>query len=125
MLPVIRFCLFLLTLLAVVPVTLPAAAETMTFQMSSDHENAVEIKMFAQSRRNVWPSSRTVFKLEDYDVHNFKISCQRGERICYGAYVVGDTDTYWGVGDRNQQRCRNCCYTCNGRTTDLIHLRAR
>jgi len=50
--------------------------------------------------------------IDDYDIHTYTLSCNRGEQICYGAWVRGNSDRYWGSGYDGQQRCSSCCLTC-------------
>ena len=40
------------------------------------------------------------------------LECETGEQICYGAWARGNSNTYWGVGMNNSQRCSNCCGIC-------------
>ena len=49
-------------------------------------------------------------------------NARRANRICYGAWIQGDQNTYWGVGPDNSQKCENCCYTCTGGETEQINL---
>jgi hypothetical protein len=100
-----------------------AFAATMTWQIRAFDRYAVDVKMFSKSRKNVWPSSTTVWTLKDYKVHSLKISCVAGEKICYGAFVRGNNKRYWGVGAAGTAACKNCCYTCNeGYVTPVNNL---
>lgn len=112
----------LTTLLALTALVSVAKAATFTFNMRNSQYYAVEVELYAQNRRHVWPGAGEVYYLDDGESKQIYISCQRGEKICYGAWISGDTETFWGVGKDNQNRCRNCCYTCNGRGTRLIDL---
>ena len=52
---------------------------------------------------------------------DYKISCIKGEKVCYGAWLQGNSSRYWGVGKGNQQKCADCCYTCGGNTVTKVH----
>lgn len=104
--------------------SLPAQAQSeMTFQVRSNHPNKVQIKFYSQDRKgHQWPNSTNAYNLDDSQVHSYRIGCLGGEKVCYGAWVTGNSNTYWGVGYNNSQRCSNCCYTCSGGTTQVINL---
>jgi hypothetical protein len=103
---------------------LPAQAQgEMTFQIRSNYPYKVQIAFYSQDRKgHQWPGPGRAYNLDDSQVHSFRIACQNGEKICYGGWVTGNAQTYWGVGNNSTQRCSNCCYTCNGGATQLINL---
>ena len=49
------------------------------------------------------------------------VACEEGEKICYGAWIEGDQNTYWGAGPNNPQECEDCCYVCTGGQTEEIN----
>ena len=93
-----------------------------TFMMRNNHANAVEVELYSQDRDHVWPGDGEVYVLDDGETKQMPLSCQEGEKICYGAWIQGDQETYWGVGPGNQQACDDCCYTCTGGATETIDL---
>lgn len=93
-----------------------AMADTITFKIRSNAENSVGLEFTSQQRNNQWPGGDRAYKIDDYDVHTYKLKCIRGEQICYGAWVEGDETQYWGVGINNGEHCNDCCYTCSGNT---------
>jgi hypothetical protein len=99
-----------------------ALADDVTFIMKNSHENAVEVELYSQDRKHVWPGGNEVYYLDDGDSKQIKLSCQQGETICYGAWVSGDKQTYWGTGPNNKDSCEDCCYTCEGGETEEINL---
>jgi len=102
----------------------PAQAETLTFQFRSEHPNIVDLELYSDTRNNhVWPGHSRVYVLDDYKLQRIGISCQQGEKVCYGAWVRNRTNTYWGVGYQNSTRCRSCCYICDGSRTEVIVLK--
>jgi hypothetical protein len=104
---------------AVLCVALPALGEDLTFRMKSNHRNKVQVEFYSQNRNHAWPGGNKAYNIDDYEVHSFRLTCNRGEKICYGAWVTGNSSRYWGVGINNRQRCSNCCYTCNGGTASI------
>jgi len=100
----------------------PASAADVTFMMQNNHPNAVEVELYSQDRNYVWPGNGEVFILDDGETKQMPLSCEEGEKICYGAWIQGDRDTYSGVGPGSQQACDDCCYTCTGGATETISL---
>jgi len=100
-----------------------ASAADVTFQMKNSHPNAVEVELYSQDRADyVWPGNNEVYLLDDGETKTMALSCNEGEKICYGAWIKGDRETYWGVGPGNVQACDDCCYTCTGGNTEVIEL---
>lgn len=99
-----------------------ASAADVTFQIRNNHPNAVEVELYSQDRDHVWPGGGEVYILDDGETKSMPLSCNEGEKICYGAWISGDQSTYWGVGPNNQQTCEDCCYTCTGGNTEVIDL---
>jgi len=104
---------------------LPAAAsaETLTFSVRSFHKNQVDVAFYSQSRSHSWPGGDKVWVIKDYEVHDYRLNCNKGEKICYGAWVRGSSSSYWGAGRGGRQSCKSCCFTCNGGETPVINLR--
>lgn len=100
----------------------PAFAADVTFVMRNDHPNAVEVELYSQDRDYVWPGNNQVFYLNDGETKEIPLSCEEGEKICYGAWIEGDKQSYWGVGPENAETCDDCCYTCEGGQTEQINL---
>jgi hypothetical protein len=111
-----------LALVAGLGATASASAADVTFMMRNNHPNAVEVELYSQDRDHVWPGNGEIYSLDDGETKQMPLSCEEGERICYGAWVAGDRDTYWGVGPGNTQACDDCCYTCTGGNTETIDL---
>ena len=101
----------------------PAAhAADITFAVKNSHPNAMRLELYSQDRDYVWPGNDKDFYLDDGETKQIPVSCNEGESICYGAWVDGDEETYWGVGPNNQEKCEDCCYTCEGGETEEIDL---
>lgn len=98
-----------------------ASAETLTFLMRNNYGTNIEVEFYSRTRSHVWPGNGQIYPLDTYGNHSYKLGCQYGEQICYGAWVAGDRNgIYWGVGPGGQYGCSNCCYTCQGGTTREI-----
>jgi hypothetical protein len=100
----------------------PAHADDVTFAIKNSHPNAMRVELYSQDRDYVWPGNGQDFYLDDGETKSLPISCNAGESICYGAWVDGDEETYWGVGPGNKEKCEDCCYTCSGGETEEIEL---
>ncbi len=91
----------------------PAAAEQMTWKIGSSYSYRIQLEFYSQDRNAVWPGGGKAYPLNDSKVHTFTLNCQRGEKICYGAWPTGGgSQTYWGVGVSNKHRCKTCCAIC-------------
>src|SRR5262249_46545950 len=74
------------------------AGTSLEFNIKSNYRYKVGIKFYSQTRNHVWPDSDNFWVLDDYGTHTYRLSCIRGEEICYGAWATGNDKTYWGVG---------------------------
>lgn len=99
-----------------------AGAEEVTFVIRNSHPYAVYVELYSDDRNHVWPGGGDAYYLDDGGTWNLALSCRSGERICYGAWVAGDEDTFWGVGPENRVSCTDCCYDCEGGETEEIDL---
>jgi hypothetical protein len=99
-----------------------AGADDVTFIMNNGHPNAVRVELYSQDRNHVWPGGGEDYYLDDGETKEMSLACEAGETICYGAWIDGDEDTYWGVGPRDRQSCDDCCYVCEGGETEEINL---
>ncbi|KAB1089159.1 hypothetical protein F4V91_24125 [Neorhizobium galegae] len=99
-----------------------ALSADVSFVMRNEHPNAVEVELYSQDRKHVWPGGNQVYYLDDGESKQIHLSCQQGENICYGAWVSGDKQTYWGTGPNNKEACEDCCYVCSGGETEEINL---
>jgi hypothetical protein len=100
----------------------PASAGEVTFIMKNSHQFRVQVELYSQDRNHVWPGNNKVYILDDEETKRIPLSCNEGEKICYGAWVDGDASTYWGVGPNDKQQCEDCCYVCQGGNTETINL---
>ena len=92
-------------------------AESLTWNVRSEHPNSVALEFYSSDRNAAWPGGDSIYVLDDDQSHSYTLSCESGETICYGAWVQGDEATYWGTGRGGQAGCENCCYVCSGGET--------
>lgn len=110
----------------------PAVAAEMTFQIVNDSERAMNFKLFSYGEtRQQWPSNTKAYLVKpDTAVQQLKITCEEGEKICWGAWmkvqsvsgeIVGPNGERrltrnvahnFGVGERGQRTCEKCCHVC-------------
>jgi hypothetical protein len=98
-------------------------ADEMYWTLTSKYQYKAQFKLYSNDRNNVWPSSSTAWDLDDYASHTERITCIRGELICYGAWETGNDTVYWGGGYGNRQHCDNCCATCGDGDVDKTLVR--
>ena len=70
---------------------------TAIFKVRNSYPYSVGIRFFSQSRNNRWPGGKKAYRLDDSSFQNATLTCQEGEQICYGAWVNGDSKSYWGT----------------------------
>ena len=113
-------------------VSVPSNAAEMTFQLINDTERAMNMKLFSRGESlQQWPSKSKAYSMRPgTEVQQVKITCEEGEQICWGAWMVtqsvsGDlvgpngerrervtTRIIYGVGERGVRPCPRCCHVC-------------
>ena len=117
----------LLALFALCFACLPVQSEEYTFKVRSLHPNSVLIKFYSQTRKgHQWPTSKTAWDLRDDEVHALGMTCNSGEKICWGAWVKGGGRPEWGAGVGGTDGCKDCCFVCkNAVTAGVLTLSVR
>lgn len=69
-----------------------ARADQMTWIVQSDYRYQVQVAVFSRNPRWEWPGHGNAYPLDDFDEHDIPISCQHGQKICYGAWVADRDD---------------------------------
>jgi hypothetical protein len=87
-------------------------ADTITWRVQNKYAEQVQLEFYSQTRRYAWPGNGKAYSLFDRRVYRISIECNRGEHICYGAWVNKNASRYWGVGLKNRYRCSDCCFDC-------------
>lgn len=93
--------------------------DKLKFTFKTNNKKDVYIRLFSSTRNNhVWPGDGKVFFVNSSRSTEADISCQEGEKICYGAWKSNISEKYWGIGQNGKAGCEGCCVTCgNGRFT--------
>lgn len=98
-------------------------SDELTFNITSLDPYAVQVSFYSQNRPGAeWPGGGNAHNITDSVQHSWTISCQPGEKICYGAWRRGRSSIYWGSGVDDSKGCTNCCATCGSgiKTVRLI-----
>ena len=102
--------------------TAPGTPVNFTWRFQKNSGGVARVKMFARARGNVWPSANTNWRMDGPGLYSFTTTCRHGEKMCYGGWKDGDTDSFWGTGFENDQGCSDCCYTCVRGQSPVIPL---
>lgn len=89
-----------------------ATAASSLVYVTSNYPYTVELKFYSKTRNHVWPDANRVWVLDDDKTYVFNLGCQRGEKICYGAWPQGNIRRYWGTGYNATEGCDTCCFIC-------------
>ena len=79
--------------------------------MINKHHNTISYKFFNMTNRN---KGWGVSSINRNGRQTFNLSCNRGEKICFGAWA--GMDNQWGVGAWGKNQCNQCCITCDGKS---------
>jgi hypothetical protein len=90
-----------------------------TFVIRSTAYYSVHVKFVSQDRDAQWPGSSTNWPIHDHQSHRFKLNCQVGENICFGAFYQ-NLAKKWGVG-LGHDECHGCCLVCQPREMNVEH----
>ncbi len=106
----------LLALAFVFAVMAPSSShgQQLTFELINDSGRDIQVEFYSEDRNHAWPGGNQAYNLARARDNSWTISCRRGEKICYGAWVKGNSTVYWGVGLNRKQRCETCCFICDG-----------
>lgn len=92
------------------------APDELTLNITSNHRYIVQASLYSKNRSHEWPGGGKAYTITDSDAHSYKISCEPGEKICYGAWDKTKTSVHWGNGHDGDDGCENCCMTCGSGT---------
>ena len=116
-------------------------AAELTFQFINNNERPINLKLFARGEsQQEWPSKTRFYSLKpESAVQQLKISCEEGTQICWGAWIVEQTESgeigasgkrnvrsgklMFGAGERGTRSCLHCCHVCKAdASTPIIKL---
>ena len=104
-------------------VVVQAEEATLTWQVRSYDPDVVHLKFYSDDRNSEWPKDGRVYVLGDYEIHKYRLECEYAEKICFGAWVKGNSNQYWGVGRDAKNHCPNCCHKCLNNKTGILNLK--
>ena len=102
----------LFSLITVQLLATPTFASDMTFRFTSHSASPVLVELYSRDRLKIWPDDGRQFLLADSTPKKFSVSCELGEKICFGAWVEGNFDRSWGAGYEGKADCDDCCRIC-------------
>jgi hypothetical protein len=109
---------------AVIECPAVSRADSITFHLGSSSPYGIELRFYSKTLSRVWPGNGKVFFSDDHQIHEYSLSCDPGEKICYGVWTTPHHTSQWGVGDDGQQACADCCGTC-GSDFSAVNLTLR
>jgi hypothetical protein len=99
-----------------------ARKQRISFSVRNDTGSALEIEFSAEGD-DYWPGNNQVYILSPGAVEMFPLQCRfEAQKICFGAWVRGNTNAAWGLGYRRASGCDSCCAFCGGSLfTSLVY----
>lgn len=91
------------------------------FKISNSYKYLVHVRFHSQKRSHEWPGNGKVWILNDSRSHAFRLGCDVGEKICFGAWAPPRANPYWGVGAKRES-CPGCCIVCGGSSAFAVDL---
>lgn len=85
------------------------SVRVINFVLTNRASFQVNLKFFSPS--HVWPSDDRAYVLNTRSPTPFRLDCEPGERICFGAFYR-NSDQTWGAGRYGERSCTNCCLIC-------------
>ena len=93
-------------------------AEELEWTLRNEHGSTVYVLFFSKNRQHSWPGNGNTYVFNDAKNHTQRLSCRRGEVICFGGFDAARS-LFWGVGEAGTQGCDTCCRTCGEYYTDV------
>jgi hypothetical protein len=99
-----------------------AQKQQISFDLRNSTDKTLEIE-FSGENGDYWPGGNQVYLLNPGAVATFPLKCSfEAQKICFGAWVSGDSNSRWGVGYKRASGCENCCTYCGGSfSTALVY----
>jgi hypothetical protein len=86
---------------------------TATFTLTNHDKYPMLVEFFSETRPDhVWPGNNQVYNLPSGATRTYPLTCQSGEKICYGAWRKNGDASRWGAGREGTDGCNDCCLTC-------------
>ncbi len=102
----------------------PALAERMTWTFdTSNITDDIQVQLYSQIDDQEWPDTDRAWVIDvEESKSTYNISCVYEEEICYGAWVDGDTSSYWGTGFNDRYNDSSACHVCGFEKNVTIKL---
>jgi hypothetical protein len=106
---------------------LGSKTDTLTWEFINSMNTQIDLRFFDINYGAWYPSRSHVYVLEPGDDKTYRLDCNKGATICYGASVRSNHNQFWGRSVDNDQSCgsQGCCHTCDGATLTAISLTSR
>lgn len=98
-----------------------AFAEELTFRFTNRVAAPLFVELYSNDRQKIWPKEGRLFILADAAPRKLSVSCDPGEKICYGAWIEGDITRFWGVGHEGKAGCDDCCRYCEAPSINSVY----
>ena len=107
--------------------SLASKTDTLTLKFINSIKTQIDLRFFDITYGAWYPSRARVYVLDPGDDETYRLDCNEGATICYGASVRSNHNLFWGRGVDNDQSCGSlgCCHACNGATLTAISLTSR
>ncbi|MGH6847057.1 MAG: hypothetical protein ACREC0_06365 [Methylocella sp.] len=92
--------------------TSAAFAEQLRWHVTNSTRYRAQIDFYSENRAHEWPGGGEAWDLSDDETHTYTLNCRAEESICYGAWIPGHAQYFWGSGGDHNQHCKNCCADC-------------
>lgn len=79
------------------------------------------LRLDSQDRSSWWPGPRQAWAVGPGQTFETTLSCNPGEKICYGGWRSENPDSFWARGP-NMAACENCCALCGSGTAEWTML---
>jgi hypothetical protein len=94
-------------------------AEDMQFHINNKTTYNIQVRFFSQTRAAWWPGEKSGWDMNVNASNDFKLSCNPGEKVCYGAWTMPKPTLDWGVGLDGKNKCSACCYSCGANSNEI------
>ncbi len=100
-----------------------ASAGTLDWRIKSEYRYIVYVRFFSDKYNRSWPGGDEAYVLKDSNNHLMRLSCESGEKICFGGFTDNESGSEWGVGRYGDSGCEKCCRTCGSTYggIDVLH----
>jgi len=89
----------------------PGQGGSVVFRVTNSAEYVMHLRFYSEKRNVIWPDTSNSYVIRDRAQHEYNISCEIGEKVCYGAFYT-NSQKYWGVGRQASNACHRCCLPC-------------